>query len=185
VTRWILPVLSHARRQKELEARQVSTLWVGPPVRFGLQFCQNMSIDKRTLPGLTERLRLDKWLWAARFYKTRSLACDDIDKGRIQVNEQVAKASRELKAGDRIDIRQSGLTRTIVVKALSTIRGPATQAQLLFEETAESMARRAAFSEQKRLAAEPADTIEQGRPTKRDRRDLVDWQRWSASADDR
>jgi ribosome-associated heat shock protein Hsp15 len=135
------------------------------------------------LPGLTERLRLDKWLWAARFHKTRSLAGDDIDKGRIQVNGQVAKASRELKAGDVVDIRQESLTRSVVVKALSTIRGPAPQAQRLYEETAESIQRRAQWQEQRRTAPEPANAIEDGRPTKRDRRKLADWQRWSASTD--
>jgi ribosome-associated heat shock protein Hsp15 len=143
-----------------------------------------MNDDARPLPGLTDRLRLDKWLWAARFYKTRSLACDDIDKGRVQVNEQVAKASRELKVGDRLDIRQAALTRTFHVRALSTIRGPAPQAALLYEETPESIARRANFKEAQRLSAEPADAIEQGRPTKRDRRQLADWQRWSASIDE-
>lgn len=143
-----------------------------------------MSHEDRPLPGLTDRLRLDKWLWAARFYKTRGLAADEIDKGRIQVNEQAAKASRELKAGDRVDIRQGPLTRTIIVKAVSTVRGPASQAQQLYEETPDSIQRRAQFSETRRLAAEPADSIEQGRPTKKDRRQLVDWQRWSASADE-
>lgn len=139
----------------------------------------------RDLPGLTDRLRLDKWLWAARFYKTRSLAAEDIDKGRIQVNDQVAKASRELRAGDRVDIRQvGGLTRTVVVQALSTIRGPAPQAQRLYQETPESIERRIQHAEQRRQGVEPADAIQQGRPTKRDRRDLADWQRWSASADD-
>ncbi len=92
--------------------------------------------DDRPLPGLTERLRLDKWLWAARFYKTRSLAADDIDKGRVQVNEQVAKASRELKAGDVLCVRQGSgqavVVRTVVVQALSTVRGPAPQAQRLY-----------------------------------------------------
>ena len=143
-----------------------------------------MKDENRPLPGLTERLRLDKWLWAARFYKTRSLAADDIDKGRIQVNEQVAKPSRELKAGDRVDIRNGALTRTVIVQALSTVRGPAPQAQQLYEETADSIQRRASFQEQRKLASEPADAIEQGRPTKRDRRQLADWQRWSASADE-
>ena len=143
-----------------------------------------MNTPDRPLPGLTDRLRLDKWLWAARFYKTRGLAADDIDKGRIQVNEQVAKASRELKAGDRVDMRQGPLTRTVIVKALSTVRGPAPQAQQLYEETPDSILRRAQHSETRRLATEPADSIEQGRPTKRDRRQLVDWQRWSASADE-
>lgn len=136
------------------------------------------------LPGLTDRLRLDKWLWAARFYKTRSLAVEDIDKGRVEVNQQVAKASRELREGDRVDIRSAGLTRTIIVLALSTIRGPASQAQRLYEETPESLARKAEYAERRRLGAEPADAIEQGRPTKRNRRELTDWQRWSASVDD-
>ncbi|NBD20010.1 RNA-binding S4 domain-containing protein [Aquabacterium fontiphilum] len=135
------------------------------------------------LPGQTERLRLDKWLWAARFYKTRGLAADEIDKGRIQVNEQVAKASRELKAGDRVDIRQGALVRTVIVQALSTVRGPAPQAQRLYEETADSVARRDAHQEARKLAAEPAESIAHGRPTKRDRRTLGDWQRWSASLD--
>lgn len=143
-----------------------------------------MKEDTRPLPGLTERLRLDKWLWAARFYKTRSLAAEDIDKGRIEVNGQVAKPSRELKTGDRVDIRQGALTRTVMVRALSTVRGPAPQAQQLYEETAESIARKALFTEQRKLAHEPAESIEQGRPTKRDRRQLADWQRWSASIDE-
>lgn len=143
-----------------------------------------MKADTRSLPGLTDRLRLDKWLWAARFYKTRSLASDDIDKGRIQVNEQVAKPSRELKTGDRVDIRHGALTRTVIVHALSTVRGPATHAQQLYQETPESILRREQFGEQRRLAPEPADTIEQGRPTKHDRRQLADWQRWSASIDE-
>lgn len=140
--------------------------------------------NQRPLPGLTERMRLDKWLWAARFFKTRALAADEIDKGRIMVNEQVAKASRELKAGDRIDIRQGYLTQTVMVKALSTIRGPAVHAQQLYEETAESVTRREQWAEQRKNAMEPASTIEQGRPTKRDRRQLASWERWSASSDD-
>ncbi|MFW9616649.1 RNA-binding S4 domain-containing protein [Aquabacterium sp.] len=140
-----------------------------------------MSDTERPLPGLTERLRLDKWLWAARFFKTRGLAADEIEKGRIQVNDQVAKASRELRAGDRVEIRQGPIIKTVVVKALSTVRGPAPQAQQLYEETPESARLRQQAQEQRRLAAEPAESIEQGRPTKRDRRKLADWQRWSVS----
>lgn len=142
--------------------------------------------SSRALPGQVERLRLDKWLWAARFFKTRGLAADEIDKGRIQVNDQVAKASRELRAGDRVDIRQAGgPSKTVIVRALSTIRGPAPQAQQLFEETLESIGRRQQQAEQRRLGVvEPAESIVQGRPTKRDRRQLADWDRWSASADD-
>ncbi|MFT3856983.1 MAG: RNA-binding S4 domain-containing protein [Aquabacterium sp.] len=143
-----------------------------------------MNDEARSPPGLTDRLRLDKWLWAARFYKTRSLAADDIDKGRIQVNEQVAKASRELRAGDMVEIRQAGgFVRTVEVLALSTVRGPAPQAQQLYRETSQSVERRERLAEQRRVGAEPASTIEQGRPTKRDRRQLADWQRWSASVD--
>jgi ribosome-associated heat shock protein Hsp15 len=137
------------------------------------------------LPGLTERLRLDKWLWAARFYKTRSLAADDIDKGRIQVNGQVAKASRELRSGDLVEIRQTAApSRTLHVLALSTIRGPAPQAQRLYQETLESIELRKLHAEQRRQGIEPADTHSQGRPTKRDRRQLAQWDRWSASTDD-
>ena len=140
------------------------------------------------LPGLTDRLRVDKWLWAARFYKTRALAVDDIDKGRIEVNAQVAKASRELKSGDTVCIRQGSgahtVIRTVVVRALSTVRGPAPQAQLLYEETPDSLTARAAAAERRRTQAEPAEAIEHGRPTKRDRRQLADWDRWSASLDE-
>jgi len=139
--------------------------------------------DLPALPGLTDRLRLDKWLWAARFYKTRSLAAEDIDKGRIQVNGQVAKASRELREGDCVDIRQDSLVRTVRVCALSTVRGPAPQAQRLYRETEDSLQRKAEWQERRRTAPEPAASIEQGRPTKRDRRQLADWSRWSASSD--
>ena len=72
-----------------------------------------------------ERLRLDKWLWAARFYKTRSLACEEIDKGRVQVNGVVAKPARELKAGDSVLLRSGPVSRTVTVLALSDKRGPA------------------------------------------------------------
>ena len=130
------------------------------------------------------RVRLDKWLWAARFYKTRSLASDDIGRGRVTVNGQVAKSSRELKPDDVLTLRQDSTVRTVVVLALSGTRGPAPVAQGLYEETAQSVAQRLRAAEQRRLGTEPAQAIEQGRPTKRDRRQLADWQRWSASADD-
>jgi ribosome-associated heat shock protein Hsp15 len=131
-----------------------------------------------------EKFRLDKWLWAARFYKTRGLAAEDIAKGRIAVNEQVAKAGRELREGDVVELRQSGGTsRTLVVRGLSRLRGPAPTAQALYEETPESIERRLARAAERKLTPEPALAIEQGRPTKRDRRKLADWDRWSASAD--
>jgi ribosome-associated heat shock protein Hsp15 len=133
-------------------------------------------------------MRLDKWLWAARFYKTRALAVDDIGKGRVSVNGQVAKASRDLRVGDTLALRQGPVQRTVRVRGLSAMRGPAPVAQALYEETAESLEARSRAAEARRLAAEPALSIEQGRPTKRDRRDIErtqhDWQRWSASVDD-
>ncbi len=128
-------------------------------------------------------MRLDKWLWAARFYKTRSLASEEIGKGRVQVNGAVAKASREVKPGDELVLRHQSLPRTVRVFALSAQRGPAVQAQTLYEETAESLALAQQSREQLRLAPEPALGITQGRPTKRQRRDLdrVDWDaRWRA-----
>ena len=128
-------------------------------------------------------VRLDKWLWAARFFKTRSLAADEIAKGRVQVNGQAAKASREPRVGDLIELRQGAVPRAVRVLGLSSIRGPAPAAQALYEETAESIALRGRIAEQRRMGTEPAHTIEQGRPTKRNRRDLADWQRWSASVD--
>ncbi|QXL85393.1 RNA-binding S4 domain-containing protein [Comamonas sp. NLF-1-9] len=138
----------------------------------------------------SESMRLDKWLWCARFYKTRALAVQEIDKGRVQVNGTNAKPARELRPGDTVALRQGPAARTVVVRALSNLRGPAPVAQLLYEETAESLLARAQAAEARRLAPEPADSLRQGRPTKRDRRTLDDtrrrgWgERWSASLDD-
>lgn len=131
----------------------------------------------------TDGVRLDKWLWAARFFKTRALAVEEIGKGRVQINDQDAKASREVRLGDLIRLRQGQIERQVWVRGISHIRGPAPQAQALYEETPDSVAARERAAEQRRLAPEPADTITQGRPTKQDRRRLSDWDRWSASVD--
>ncbi|WP_295856689.1 S4 domain-containing protein [uncultured Xylophilus sp.] len=138
-----------------------------------------------------DTLRLDKWLWSARFYKTRALAVEEIGRGRVEVNGQSAKPSRELKPGDTVLLRQGPVPRTVVVRGLSKLRGPAPVAQQLYEETAESVAARERFAEQMRLAPEPASSLVHGRPTKRDRRDIEresdrrGWDdRWSASIDD-
>ena len=141
------------------------------------------------MPANPDRMRLDKWLWAARFFKTRALAAESADRGRIDVNGLPAKPARELHAGDTLVLRQDGgVKRTVVIRALSAQRGPAPVAQALYEETAASLAERQRIAEARRLAPEPAQTLEQGRPTKRDRRELersqVQWQRWSASIDD-
>ena len=140
------------------------------------------------------KVRLDKWLWAARFYKTRGLSSEEIDKGRVLVNGQASKPSKEPKVGDTIAIRNGPVARTVVVRALSGVRGPAPVAALLYEETAESIQQRLTAAESRRIAPEPALTLAQGRPTKRNRRDMQalrgdsqdhGWNdRWSASLDD-
>ncbi len=135
-----------------------------------------------------DKLRIDKWLWAARFYKTRTLAVEEIGKGRVEVNGLEIKPAREVKPGDTVSLRQGPVTRVVIVKGLSGVRGPAPVAQQLYEETAASIAARQSGAEQRRLAPEPALTIEHGRPTKRGRRELDDAQRgwgdrWSASVD--
>jgi ribosome-associated heat shock protein Hsp15 len=117
-----------------------------------------------------DSLRIDKWLWAARFYKTRSLATEEINKGRVEVNAQAIKPARELKVGDTVTMRQGPVTRTVIVQALSDQRGPAPVAQQLYEETAASRQARENAAEQRRLGTEPANSRETGRPTKRDRR---------------
>jgi len=130
-------------------------------------------------------LRLDKWLWSARFYKTRSLAVEEIGKGRVSVNGASAKPSRELRCGDTVELRQGPIQRTVVVLGLSAQRGPAPVAQQLYQETPDSIATREQAQEQRRLAPEPAASLQEGRPTKRDRRQIEanrDWNdRWSAS----
>ena len=137
-----------------------------------------------------DTMRLDKWLWCARFYKTRGLATDEIGKGRVTVNGQPAKPARDLRCGDIVALRQGAQPRTVRVCALSKARGPAPVAQQLYEETPESIAAREQAAEQRRLAPEPAAALQQGRPTKRDRRDLDSagargWgDRWTAQLDD-
>ena len=133
-----------------------------------------------------EKMRVDKWLWAARFFKTRALAVEELGRGRVQVNGQSVKPAHDVKVGDRVDLRQGRLPRTVAVRGLSMQRGPAPVAQQLYEETAESLARREQLLEQMRLQPEPAASLTQGRPTKRDRRALDQpWnERWSAALDE-
>ncbi|WP_439518504.1 RNA-binding S4 domain-containing protein [Hydrogenophaga sp.] len=139
----------------------------------------------------TAKVRLDKWLWAARFYKTRSLSSEEIDKGRVKLNGASVKPSRDVKPGDVLELRIGHEVRTVVVRALSGVRGPAPVAALLFEETPESLQQRHEAAELRRLAPEPAHSQPLGRPTKRDRRHIEGlrdsppgWNdRWSASLD--
>lgn len=119
---------------------------------------------------MSDKVRLDKWLWAARFYKTRSLAVEEIGKGRVEVNGQAAKPAREIGPGDRLRIRKEDPPVEVVVRVPGAVRGPATVARTLYEETAESVAARERAAEMRRLAPEPSLEIAAGRPTKRDRR---------------
>jgi ribosome-associated heat shock protein Hsp15 len=132
-----------------------------------------------------EKVRVDKWLWAARFYKTRTLAVDDIHKGRVEVNGQEAKPARELRIGDTIRLRQREGVRTLVVQGLSDKRGSAPVAQQLYLETAESLKARADAAELRRMGTEPALSLQHGRPGKHERKAIENaWgERWSASVD--
>jgi ribosome-associated heat shock protein Hsp15 len=116
-------------------------------------------------------MRLDKWLWAARFFKTRSLAQQAIAAGRVKLGEVRVKASHLVKLADSLAIRVGDFEWHIVVKALSDKRGPAEQARTLYEETAASRAERQRRQDLRRWGAEPAAALK-GRPTKRDRRTL-------------
>lgn len=122
---------------------------------------------------MEERLRLDKWLWAARFYKTRALAVDEIGKGRVLVNGQPAKPAREVGPGDLVTLRKSDPPTEVQVKGVSRVRGPAPVAAQLYEETEESARKRAQAAEMRRLAPEPSLDYYDGRPTKHDRRILA------------
>jgi ribosome-associated heat shock protein Hsp15 len=116
-----------------------------------------------------DRIRLDKWLWAARFFKTRSLASQAIDLGRVRIDGERIKPAREARVGELLDVQVGDQRMQVVIRAVSTQRGPASVARELYLETADSIARRKRLKEQR--AAEPAQSSK-GRPTKRDRREL-------------
>jgi ribosome-associated heat shock protein Hsp15 len=119
-------------------------------------------------------LRLDKWLWAARFFKTRSLAQQAIAAGRVKLNNSRTKSAHQLKAGDALAVRIGDFEWLVTVKALSDKRGPAEQARKLYEETEASRTERARRMDLRRWGAEPASMLK-GRPTKRDRRLIEDF----------
>ena len=118
-----------------------------------------------------ERVRLDKWLWAARFFKHRSLATEAVDGGKNQLNGIRVKPAKDVKIGDRVDIQIADSRYTVIVRGIAEKRGSATIAQGLYEETPESIAAREAGHEERRLAATPGADLH-GRPTKRDRRQI-------------
>jgi ribosome-associated heat shock protein Hsp15 len=124
--------------------------------------------------GQDDRVRFDKWLWAARFYKTRSLCVQAIDAGQVRVNGERAKPARAMRVGESVSIRKSGIVCEVMVTALSDRRGNATAAALLYRETEASAAAR----EEAQLLRRAADSAEPrfpGRPTKRERRKLEDF----------
>lgn len=120
----------------------------------------------------SDRLRVDKWLWAARFFKTRALASEAVDGGKVHVNGERVKAARPLKMGDRLEIRRGLEQFEVLVVALSDQRGPAAQAQALYQETEASQTRRAVAADQQRSLAAARPHFG-GRPDKRDRRALA------------
>lgn len=126
---------------------------------------------EKAMPNKTllDKMRLDKWLWAARFYKTRSLATQAVEQGRVKLNGERVKPAREVKPGDRLNLHVGDFDWTLTVRALSMQRGPAPVAQALYEEDPASHARRQQQVSERKLAAGPAEAIK-GRPTKRDRR---------------
>ena len=119
-------------------------------------------------------MRVDKWLWAARFFKTRSLAQQAIEAGRVKLNDSRVKPAHAVKAGDGLSVRVGELEWQVKVKGLSDKRGPAEQARKLYEESEASRAERARRQDLRRWGTEPASTLK-GRPTKRDRRVIEDF----------
>lgn len=115
-------------------------------------------------------IRIDKWLWAARFFKTRSLAQEAVELGRVRLAGQRLKPSRNVKPGDRLTVERGEERFEIFVEKISAVRGPAPVAQTLYRETDESREKRERASEMRKIAMEPASTIAKGRPTKRDAR---------------
>lgn len=116
-------------------------------------------------------MRLDKWLWSARFFKTRTLATEAISGGKVQLNGARIKASREVRLDDQLDIANSETCWKVTVKALSDKRGPAPEARLLYEESTESIAAREQQRDSRKLQVDPAADLH-GRPTKRNRRQI-------------
>jgi len=116
-------------------------------------------------------VRIDKWLWAARFFKTRSLATDAVSGGKIKLNSAPTKPARDVKIGDRLDVFNGDTRWEVVVRAISEKRGPAAEARLLYEETTDSIAARETEQARRKFEHEPAAEIH-GRPTKRDRRQI-------------
>lgn len=120
---------------------------------------------------MTDTIRIDKWLWAARFFKTRTLATDAVDGGKVRLNGDRIKPARSVRIGDTLEIDNGATEWQVVIRNLSDVRGSASAAQTLYAETEESVAKRQKEILKKKYFREPSATIK-GRPTKRDRRQL-------------
>jgi ribosome-associated heat shock protein Hsp15 len=130
------------------------------------------------MPESPTSVRLDKWLWAARFYKTRSLAAEAVDGGKVEVNDEKPKRAKAVRLGDRVRLRLGPYEWRLIVRGLSERRGPAPEAQKLYEEEEEGRKLRERHAEQLK-AANQAFPQEKGRPTKKDRRDMETfWDKW-------
>ena len=128
-----------------------------------------------------DAVRIDKWLWVARFFKTRQLAIDAVNAGRVEVNDERVKPSKVIKTGDKLLLRKPPVEYQLVVTAIAEKRGSATVAKSLFVESAESVAARAKLIAELRDMPPP---LFRGRPTKKDRRTLERWQQNAGSADE-
>lgn len=125
------------------------------------------------MPDSETRIRIDKWLWAARFYKTRSLATDAVQGGKVELNGDRAKPAKTVGPGDEIRVRLGPYEHIVIVRGVAPRRGSARDAQALYDETPESLAERQKLAEQLRMAPAAFVWEDKGRPTKKDRRQIT------------
>jgi ribosome-associated heat shock protein Hsp15 len=128
-------------------------------------------MNDQEIKQASEQIRIDKWLWAARFFKTRSLAAEAVAGGKVQINGARAKPSRSVRPGETLNIHKGPFEWTVIVRAIAKTRGPAPEARLLFDETEESMRKRAAAAAQMKFERPPQFDLP-GRPSKKDRRSI-------------
>ncbi len=129
--------------------------------------------SKKSAPQNSDNIRIDKWLWAARFYKTRSLATEAVKGGKVHLNDQRVKPSHTVDIGHSIRIKKESIEQTVIIKALSEKRGPATVAQTLYEETEQSIELREKRSQERKAQYAGMPQYESRRPNKKDRRKII------------